>query len=90
MGESRSNGVEGSLATGPNGNSVFFPNGGYKRKVSDVSKSFSCKLWTSTYLSQFYAFSLYVVPASSMEVGDEIEIDNGSRDRGFNVRAVID
>lgn len=88
--EAEVNGVEGSLATGPNGNSVFFPNGGNKNFVSGSSKDVRCRLWTSTYLSQFYAFSLDVVPMSSMEVGDEIEIENGSRKYGLNVRAVID
>lgn len=86
--EAEINGVEGSLATGPNGNSVFFPSGGEK-KMSYFSGGY-CHIWSSTYLSEFRALELKLFPRSRMDVGDEVELQDGSRDYGYNVRAVID
>ena len=88
--EAEVDGVEGSLAIGPNGNSIFFPKGGEIIMEYNTLDGSYCNIWTSTYLSEFRAFSLNIFPRSSMEVGDEIEIDDGSRSSGLNVRAVID
>lgn len=47
------NDVEGSKVTGPNGNSIFIPNSGYRKQDRDESESYETCLWTSEAPSKY-------------------------------------
>ena len=47
------NGVNGSLATGPNGNTLFLPASGYLENCSFDETGSKCRCWSSTLASDF-------------------------------------
>ena len=76
------NGVNGRLATGPNGNTIFFPGAGC-RQGSDGSLKFvtACYYWSRTLSSSGYAYKLL---CGQLPYGDYDHF----RGSGLSVRAV--
>lgn len=77
------NDVSGILATGKNGNSIFFPAAGY-RHASDLYEAGSGYVWSST-LSALGAYFLTFSTLGSGSCGWASFLDNG---HGLSVRAV--
>ena len=76
------NGVNGSLVTGPNGNSIFFPAGGDRREDNHNYEGSRGVYWTSTYIPNHSAY--YYI----MTNGDMYN-DKGICSRGYTIRPVV-
>ena len=56
------NGVNGTLVTGPNGNSIFFPASGLRRDNELRSAGRNGEYWSSTYYSDSVVWYFYFIP----------------------------
>ena len=75
------NGVKGIKATGPNGNSIFFPFGGCMYDGNMSGKNTSVYLWSSTlYTNSQRAYTLYL--------GSSISVSSCARRTGIYIRPV--
>lgn len=84
------NGVEGLLCTAPNGNSIFFPNTGWRRNnEGEVLNPDHLGFWSSTPDGENTAYSYYSDPSNSLipGIGTVLETVSNRYD-GLTVRPV--
>lgn len=79
---STQNNVQGSLFTGPNGNSIFLPAAGYRRNSELILNG--GRYWTSSSLDENYASRLEL----DTEYGINCYVEEGGRALGYSVRPV--
>ncbi|MBR5685428.1 MAG: SUMF1/EgtB/PvdO family nonheme iron enzyme, partial [Muribaculaceae bacterium] len=81
------NGVNGFLATGPNGNTLFLPAAGSYEGSSLISEGLNGEYWSRSLrinLAQ-YSHSIYFYGG---DYGGSVNMFESTRERGFSVRAV--
>ena len=77
-------GVEGYRVTGPNGNSIFLPAGGWYNNDELSGYNVNGNYWTSTSVSGS-SYNAYYLDFYS---GGDHEVETFSRDTGFSIRPV--
>ena len=78
------NGVDGYRVTGPNGNSIFLPAGGWYNNDELSGYNVNGNYWTSTSVSGS-SYNAYYLDFYS---GGDHEVETFSRDTGFSIRPV--
>lgn len=87
------NGTLGRMGTGPNGNTIFFPAGGYKAGSVNYSRGLYGNYWTATHTTGMPSsgYSLGAAYAYYMsESKKKIYTDTYYQNEGYSVRAVME